>query len=370
MVREKLFSGWLMALFGVLPLRKPKGWMGSVACAALVVALPWPGHSQTMEEVIAGAKKEGQVRVGITVRKKEGKAIAAPRLIEAFEKRYPFVKVHYRRIGGSRERERVFTELAGGMVNFDVATLSQTSVADGMKAKIFRKVGWKGLGLRPEAYHPKSIGVNYRTQLYGISYNTKLLPRDVGQKLNWESCTDPRWKGKFALDVRPRHLEVLYQDNAWGREKTLEYARRLAANKPVLERSRLEAETKLAAGSYPFVCGAFWSTNRRLVLNEDATHLEFMAPEPVVVSSGDIVFVPAGAKNPYAGILWLVWSLSDEAMKILDEVQFTADPMVPGSSANPLLKGKKVVRGLWEYQVRSHEILNNILEAMGFPLVR
>jgi ABC-type Fe3+ transport system substrate-binding protein len=239
-----------------------------------------------------------------------------------------------------------------------------------MKAKIFRKVDWKGLGIRPETYHPDGVGVNYRTQLYGISYNSKLLPKDVGQKLTWESCADPSWKGKFALDVRPRHLEVLYQDDGWGKEKTLEYSRRLGANKPILERSRLEAETKLAGGAYPFICGQFWSTHRREVVHDGATHLGFAAPEPVVVSSGDIVFVTAGAKSPYAAILWLVWSVSDEGLKLLDDVQFTGDPMVHGTSAYPLLKGKKVVRGSWEYQRRADEILNDILKAMGLPVVR
>ena len=103
-----------------------------------------------MEQVLAGAKKEGEVRVAITVREKEGNVVAAPRLIEAFQKKYPFVKVRYTRLGGSRERERIFTELATGMVNYDVATFSQTMIPNGLKAKVFRKVDWRdSVSVRP-----------------------------------------------------------------------------------------------------------------------------------------------------------------------------------------------------------------------------
>jgi ABC-type Fe3+ transport system substrate-binding protein len=171
------------------------------------------------------------------------------------------------------------------------------------------------------------------------------------------------------MDMRPRHLEVLYQDDGWGKEATLEYARKLADNKPVLEVSRNEAESKLVDGAYSFVCGQFWSSHQQEAAGNGVPHLGFVVPEPAVVSSGDIVFVPAGAKNTYAGILWILWSISDEGMRLLDQVQFSGDPMVPGISAYPLLQGKKVLRGSWENQMRADEILGGILKTMGMPIV-
>ena len=88
------------------------------------------------------------------------------------------------------------------------------------------------------------------------------------------------------------------------------------------------------------------------------------------VSAGDLVFVPRGAKNPNAAILWIVWSVSDEGQKILDEVQFTGDPMLAGVSAHNRIREKNVVVGSWEYQSRAGDILKEILDAMGFPVVR
>jgi iron(III) transport system substrate-binding protein len=327
----------------------------------------FPARSQTMEQVIAGAKKEGEVRIAITVRPKEGNIVAAPRLIEAFEKKYPFVKVRYTRVGGTRERERIFTELASGMVNYDVATLSQTAIPDGLRAKIFRKVDWKGLGIGPETANPDGLGVNYRTQLYGISYNTKLVSEEEARNFTWDSCIDPRWKGKFALDMRPRHLEILYQSNGWGREKTLDYARKLSENKPVLEVSRNEAQHKLVDGAYSFICAQFWSAHQEAA-SEGNANLGFVVPEPAVVNSGDIVFVPSGAKNSNAGILWILWSISKEGLTLLDQVQFTGDPMVPGTSAHPLIANKTVLRGTWESQINAQKTLGEILKTMGMPV--
>lgn len=217
--------------------------------------------------------------------------------------------------------------------------------------------------------HPESVGVTYRTQVFGIGYNTELVSKEVGQKLTWEDCIDPKWKGRFATDDRVPHLEILYQDNAWGREKTLDYARRLAANKPVIERSRSESVFKLTAGAYTFVCGIPWSNIRRQIL-WGSKNLEITFPEPVPVSAGDVIFVPRGAKSPNAGILWIMWSVSDEGQRILDKVQFTGNPLFPGSSVYKRIRGKKVAPSSWKHHLRGADFLKEILIATGFPTVR
>ena len=148
--------------------------------------------------------------------------------------------------------------------------------------------------------------MNYRTQLFGISYNTKLVSPDEAKTFTWDTCIDPKWKGKFAMDMRPRHLEVLYQEDGWGKDATLAYARKLADNKPVLEVDRNETQNRLVDGAYAFVCAQFWSSHQRAVFNDGIQHLGFVAPDPAVVNSGDIIFVPTGAKSPNAGILWIL----------------------------------------------------------------
>jgi hypothetical protein len=50
-------------------------------------------------------------------------------------------------VSGFGERERVFSEMVGGVVDYDVASLSTRQIDDGIKAKIFQVLDWKGVGV-------------------------------------------------------------------------------------------------------------------------------------------------------------------------------------------------------------------------------
>ena len=205
-----------------------------LSIVAFFLLLPLsPVHSQGLEKITEGAKKEGKVRVGVTVRWEEGGKPGAKKMVEVFQSRYPFVKVDYERVGGSRERERVLSELAAGKISYDVTVLSETQVPTALRANVVEMVDWRSLGVHPQQVHSDGFGVNYRTQFYGMVYNRKLLPDAVGAKLTWEDCANPKWRKKVAMDTRPRHLEILWQPHVLGRDKTLGHARRLAANQTI-----------------------------------------------------------------------------------------------------------------------------------------
>jgi len=335
------------------------------------LALPARGQDKAaLQKLVEAAKKDAAAKVGLTVRWEENGKPAAKKLVEVFHARYPFVKIDYERVGGSRERERILTELAAGKVGYDVTAISATQVPISLKANIIEKVDWAALGVHPKHVHPDGAGVLYRTQLFGITYNRKLIPDSVGEKLTWEDCVDPKWRKKVAMDNRPHYLELLYQPDAWGKDKTLAYARRLGANETIFERSRSAAMTKLALGEYPIICGAAYPTYKERFLYAGDRHLGFVFPEPVPVPTGEVIFVPRGAARANAGKLFIVWSLSDEGQKTLDEVEFDGSPLVPGTETAKLLKGKKVVWHDWKVQARADEILKEILEATGLPIVR
>ena len=90
------------------------------------------------------------------------------KIVETFQARYPFVKVEYERVGGSRERERVLTELAAGKVPYDVTVLAARNCRYCNKANLAEPVDWRSLGVHPRHLHPDRFGVYYRSQLVGI----------------------------------------------------------------------------------------------------------------------------------------------------------------------------------------------------------
>jgi ABC-type Fe3+ transport system substrate-binding protein len=331
---------------------------------------PFPAPGAPLDPYIEGAKKEGTVTLGITLREKSHGKPAGELYLAAFQKRYPFLKVNFKRVGGARERERVLTEMASGISEYDVSAVSETMIPTIVDAKLVRIVEWEKLGVPKYFIHPKNYGLGTRTSVYGIAYNRTIIPDDVAKTFTWESCTDPKWKGRTAMNDRPRHLNRLYLDDQWGRAKTLDYAKRWAANKPVLEASQSTATEKLTVGSYAMICGLARRQVEDIVVNTGSKAIGIVFPEPVPVGSGEFQFVPVSAKHPHAAILFMVWTSTKEAQNILDDTDFSGDPRVDGSNIKDVLKGKKVAYPTWEDVGSSDDHLAEIFQAMGLPVVR
>lgn len=353
MVLAKRLPSWLVTLILL--------WSFSTA---------WAQENKAIQKIIEGAKKEGKVKLGLTVRWEEAGKPAAKKIVETFHARYPFVKAEYERVGGSRERERVITELAAGKFPYDVTALSGTQVPIAKQANLAEAVDWRSLGVASRQLHADGFGVYYRSQVVGILYNRKLVPDQVGSKLTWEDCASPKWKKKIAMDNRPRYLEIFYQPQVWGREKTLAHARQIGANQTIFERSRSTAVNKLTLGEYPIICGANYSNYREQVIYRGITHLGFTLAEPVPVPHGDVVFIPRGAANPNSAKLWVTWSVSEEGQRVLDSVEFDGSPFVAGTEPAKLLKGKKTATYEPQWEAKADELLKEILEAVGLPVVQ
>jgi ABC-type Fe3+ transport system substrate-binding protein len=347
--------------------------VGKVIGALIAVAVCFTGVSpaaQTREQIIEGAKREARVKLGITTRWEEAGKPAAKRLIEVFGRLYPFIRVEYERVGGSRERERVLSELAAGKVSYDVTVLSETQVSTAQQLNIVEMVDWRGLGVYPPVIHPAGFSVTPHTQIYGITYNRKLIPESVGANLTWEDCASPKWRKKVAMDMRPRHLEIFWQPHVWGREKTLKHARDLAANQTIFERDRNATITKLMLGEYPIVCGSFYSHYYEEVRGGRGAHLGFTPGDIVASAPGSLAYVPRGAVQPNAAKLWLLWWVSEEGQKIQDEIEGNAHPSYPWSTQAKISKGKKVFGYEAEWMKKADDILKEILGAVGLPVVR
>jgi ABC-type Fe3+ transport system substrate-binding protein len=321
-----------------------------------------------LDEYVEGAKKEGSVRVGITIRQKVQGKVAGQKYLDAFQAQYPFLKVNFKRIGGARERNRLISEMSGGVVNYDVATVSETMVPTIVDAKLVHRVDWAKLGVPDALRHPKNVGVSLRTPVFGIGYNRELVSDDVAKTFTWETCTDPKWRGKTASDDRPQHLKELY--HVWGKEKTLDYAKRWAANKPAMEPSRSTGAQKLASGAYHLICGMPRRQAKDLQVYGGVKSIGIVFPEPVPVGVGDLIFVTAKAKSPNAAAVFVAWTATKEAQNVLDDVDFSGHPSFEGNDINDVLKGKKVAYGSWEHSDNSDDVLAEILQAMGFPVVR
>src|SRR5262245_30756829 len=207
------------------------------------------------DEIVAKAKKEGRLRA-VT-----GLSTSAIRpMVEAFKKKYPFLDAHVEEIEGTEAYERFLLELkAGAAKGWDATYLPYDNykafLPYQMKLDILGMVSAGILNIHPKMVDPgnrNTISANTVAQV--VIYNRKLVPEE---KLpdKWEDFLKPELKGrKFMADIRPSSVAALVP--AWGLERTLEFARKLAAQDPVWVRGGTRAITQLQAGELSICLGS------------------------------------------------------------------------------------------------------------------
>ncbi len=192
----------------------------------------------------------------------------------------------------------------------------------------------------------------------------------MAKTFTWEACTDPKWRGKTAMNDQSQHLSRLFLDDAWGRVKTLDYAKRGAENKPIMNASLSDGAEKVNTGAYYMLCGMARGQVKDIQTNSGSKSIGIVYPEPVPARVGDIIYVPDKARHPNAGILFLAWIGTPEAQKLLDATDYTGHTLVEGSESKADLKGKKVAPPTWNDTESADAHRAEIFQAMGMPVVR
>ena len=194
-------------------------------------ASPAPeGFGKSFSEIVALAKKEGKVRfTSGTPDEKQAKAF-----FKTFREKYPEIDVEYTRATPRSESERVLAQLLSGQIDYDLLTVLDTLIPKYKKAGLLAgPFDWQALfGIRDPYIIPDQylIGAGASTDV--IVYNTKTVPKERVPRA-WEDCLDPYWRGKFIVDSRGGSFVRLYP--LWGKEKLLDFARRLACGWRVIQ---------------------------------------------------------------------------------------------------------------------------------------
>jgi iron(III) transport system substrate-binding protein len=143
-------------------------------------------HAQLVEE----AKKEGQLDWYTTM-----SVVDHTRYLELFNRKYPFIKVNVRRVGGERLITIFTTEYRAGKTMFDVV-ISSGVAPSLIKSGIFAKY------VSPEYKYfaagtkdPEGYWADTYTNSLALSYHTRMVPKDrIPQR--WEDLLTPSGKAK------------------------------------------------------------------------------------------------------------------------------------------------------------------------------
>lgn len=322
------------------------------------------------DEIIDKAKKEGKLRA-LTGAGLEG---SLPPTTEAFKKKYPFIDLHAQYVGGSDASQRFLLEVkAGAAKDWDIARAATDAYGEWLphlgKVDLYGMAEHGVLDIPLQMIDPKHRNVVALASRFSVVvYNKNLVPPAQVPK-SWEDMLKPEYKGrKFAADIHPTEVAGLVP--AWGIEKTVDYARKIAAQQPIWFRaSAARPLAALAAGEIPILLfGANYGSAVRAQRKDPLGVIQFTVLEPAPVRITVEEAILATSRNPHAGILWLEFMAGSEGQKLIDQHEpLIASIHTKGSAVEQALRGKKLSVVSWEDHEKSQQWIAKIAEAYGFP---
>ena len=319
------------------------------------------------DDIIAKAKKEGRMRAVTSLEPATIKAMA-----EGFRAEHPFLNVYVEEVTGTDSNQRFVLELKAGRTgNWDGIHLATDLYNDYHPyLKKFDILGMAQQGvlrIPPQLIDPVNRNIIAATSaLQVVAYNKKLLAAEKVPN-SWEDFLKPEFKGqKFVADIRPTEIAALVP--AWGLEKTVDFARRLAAQQPVWVRGGSRVLTAITLGEYALFIGPNYHTVKRAQAKDAGGTIDFKIVEPVPTRLSDTAAVVNSAANPYAALLWLDFLASPKGQKIAEEMEpFAASIFSPGFIQEQATRGKKLSIVDWNHFAKMPEYQNKVVEAYGFP---
>lgn len=289
---------------------------------------------------------------------------------EAFRKKYPFIELRANEISGTATYQRMLLEMKAGTargwdVNFVAGDFYDDYLPHQKRFDILGMAQQRILQIPLGMIDPVNRNiVAYTTNTMVVAYNKNLLAEEKVPS-QWEEFLKTEFHGrKFLADIRPQFTSALVP--AWGLEKTLAFAKKIAAHAPVWVGGHSRAIGALSTGEHGVYVGANL-TGIKNFMSKDATGaLRYKIVEPIPVRIGDHEAVFQKADSPYAALLWLEFVASPQAQKLI-ESGYKGSVFSPGTTAFEVARTKKISLVDWRHYAKMQEYLRLIVEAYGFP---
>jgi len=263
-------------------------------------------RQQVLED---GAKKEGALvfyTSGILTQ-------AVRPVVDAFMKKYPFIKVEIWRAGSEALVPRVLEELKAGKLGFDVIENTQTGYLIMQEVGgILQPFSSPNLAFIEDDAITKAPGggafrAGFRESGHSMGYNTKLVSKENLPK-SYRDLLDPKWKGKVAIAGSDNGLSFVgMMLDTYGED----FVKRLAAQNFDIHMVSVRAILDLIInGEYwlsPAIADAHVTESK-----QKGAPVEWVPLDPVHVNVGQIA-LSTQSHNPHAALLFIDFELSKES---------------------------------------------------------
>ncbi|MGH7847979.1 MAG: ABC transporter substrate-binding protein [Candidatus Binatia bacterium] len=178
----------------------------------------------TRDEIIEGAKKEGEVIVYASMNIQEANA-----MISRFEQKYPFIKVKLNRTGGEGLLTKIFAEARAKKSFADTIQTLGLPMHTLRKSQILGHYISSENGFYPKEFKEEGYWTTAYTNPYVVAYNPRLVAKEQIPR-GYDDLLLPMWRGKMMME--PTKIDwfggVL---QIMGKEKGLKYMRELGKQK-------------------------------------------------------------------------------------------------------------------------------------------
>jgi len=274
-------------------------------CLGLAIA-PLTILAQDLNTLEDGAKKEGKLNLYGSMRDDEAKAVH-----DAFEKKYPGVKVDYFRSSEDKLVSKILTEAKAKAYNFDVLITTAGSLLKSFDLPL-KWTPPSASGIIPDLLDPDGTTTPAYINTNVIQYNTKLVAKNDVPK-SYEDLSNPKWQGKLCLEDSDFEWFVGLQ-KYMGKEKALDLFKRIAANKPAMRNGHGLLSDLVASGECPIAINNYGNQVARA--QKKGAPTDFVAINPVItiVAPG---LISKNAPHPNAAKLYLNWFTSKEGQEFI-----------------------------------------------------
>jgi ABC-type Fe3+ transport system substrate-binding protein len=318
----------------------------TVRCATLA-------HALSAEE-IALLNRADRQKILEEGAKKEGKLVwytplivnqAVRPLKEAFEKKYPFIKVDFHRANSRGLVQKWFTENEAKRHEADVVGGSEVTMLGKKTGLLLRFTSPYLRDYPSELKDPQGFWSSTNLYFMTLAYNTRRI-KPVEAPKTYDDLLNPKWKGRMAWHMGSNTGAPLFIGNilaTLGPKAGSTYLQNLAKQSITSATASARGIVDLVvAGEYDIAINIF--NNHAEISKNAGAPVDWQPLEPVPSPLGT-TGVAKNAPRPHAAMLFTDFLLSEEGQNVFQRADYLpAHPKVPAKTMELKPGGGKFVK--------------------------
>ena len=276
-----------------------------------ILTFPFAVTAARDPKIVEGAKKEGQLVWYNTLVQPQAK-----QLIDVFMQKYPFINATFWRGSASGVYSKLTLEGRAGRYDWDALSLTNPEFVFDLKQKnlIGRYPSPERAMFSEDLKDRDGFWTGYYALPTGLGFNVRQVRADQVPK-TYQDLLAPVWKGKkISVDTEGSEL-LMGLIQAWGKEKAVDYMRKLSAQDPALGRGNNKRIELAAAGEFPLLLAFTHSIEAN---KSRGAPVDWVNLEPVVMQV-DNIMLGARSAHPNAAKLFIDFLLSQDGQEIMQK---------------------------------------------------